>query len=89
MSTYRRVLSRLAAGDPPARIAADLDRREDAVRGMIDTMCRRGHLTAVDCAEGACAACPMADACGPMDSPVQYVVSADGWDLIEESATSH
>ncbi|WP_253738099.1 FeoC-like transcriptional regulator [Halohasta salina] len=83
MSTYRRVLARLAAGDPPARIAVELDRREDAVRGMIDTMCRRGHLMEVDCAEGACGSCPMADACGPMDSPVQYVVSAEGRALIE------
>mgnify|MGYP006271163123 CR=1 FL=1 len=86
MSTYRRVLARLATGDPPGRIAADLDRREDAIRGMIDTMCRRGHLTEVDCADGACGACPMADACGPMDSPTQYVVLPDGQALIEASA---
>lgn len=85
MSTYRRVLARLAAGESPARIATELDRREDAIRGMIDTMCRRGHLVEVDCADGACGACPMADACGPMDSPVQYVVSPDGRALIEAS----
>jgi len=85
VSTYVAVLSLLAEGADPERIAGTLDRREDAVRGMIETMSRRGHVDRIDCAEGACGACPMADACGPMDSPVQYVVSPDGMDLVEGS----
>jgi len=90
MSTYLRVLTQVANGRGPDRIAAELGRREDAVRGMLETMHRRGHVRRIDCEDGACAACPMAESCGgAMGTPVQYVVAADGWDLIEESTASH
>ena len=86
MSTYRTVLSLLADGVAPETIAMKVDRREDAVRGMIETMARRGHVEQVDCTDGACGSCPMADACGPMESPVQYVVSEAGWQLVDDPA---
>ena len=86
MSTYVTVLSLLADGVAPETIARKLDRREDAVRGMIETMARRGHVEQIDCADGTCSSCPMADACGPMESPVQYVVSEAGWQLVDDPA---
>ncbi|WP_138006102.1 hypothetical protein [Halalkalirubrum salinum] len=88
MSTYLSVLRLLAEGTSPERIAVELDRREDAIRGMLETMRRRNHVHRVDCEDSACAACPMADACGPMDSPVQYIVSANGWELIDSSTAN-
>jgi len=86
MSTYVTVLSLLAEGVAPEMIAERINRREDAVRGMIETMVRRGHLEQIDCSDGACGSCPMADACGPMESPVQYVVSEAGWTLVDPAA---
>ena len=86
MSTYVTVLSLLAEGVAPEMIAERIDRREDAVRGMIETMVRRGHIEQIDCTDGACGSCPMADACGPMESPVQYVVSEAGLKLVDPAA---
>lgn len=86
MSTYLTVLSLLAEGVAPETIAKKIDRREDAIRGMIETMVRRGHIEQIDCTDGACGSCPMADACGPMESPVQYVVAETGRKLVDPAA---
>lgn len=89
MSLYRDVLARLHDGSTPERIAAELDRQPDAIQAMIEEMRRRGHLTRIDCSETGCDACPMGDSCSLAgDMPIQFVVSAEGRSLLEESAGS-
>lgn len=89
MSTYRTILARLETGATPERIAADLDRREDAVRAVIESMQREGHVRRIDCGETGCSACPMADACAmPTSQTAQYVVSAAGRELLDDDRPS-
>jgi hypothetical protein len=83
VSTYRTILARLETGATPERIAADLDRREDAVRAILESMRREGHVRRIDCGETGCSACPMADSCAmPTSQTAQYVVSAAGRELL-------
>ena len=89
MSTYRTILARLETGATPERIADDLDRREDAVRAILESMRREGHVRRIDCSETGCSACPMADACPtPTSQTAQYVVSADGRALLGDERSS-
>lgn len=86
MSTYLRVLALISRGTPIPRIADRLDLREDAVLAMVESMVRSGHLQDLDCADGACSACPMSDGCpGPRDGPSQYFVTDAGYALLRDS----
>jgi hypothetical protein len=85
MSTYRRVLALVGQGTSLPRIADRLDTSEDAVLAMIESMVRSGHLQDLDCAEGACSACPMSDGCPVPDGPSQYFLTENGRALVEDT----
>jgi len=76
----------VAQNVPVSAIAAQLDTREDAVRGMLDSMVREGHLRAIDCDSAACSGCPMADACGmgADGNPMSYLLTERGRELLDE-----
>ncbi len=86
MSTYRRVLAMVARNVPISTIATQLDTREDAIRGMLDSMVREGYLRAIDCESAACSGCPMADTCGmgADGTPMSYLLTERGRELLEE-----
>ncbi|OYR63234.1 hypothetical protein DJ83_03190 [Halorubrum ezzemoulense] len=86
MSTYRRVLAMVARNVPVSTIATRLDTREDAIRGMLDSMVREGYLRTIDCESAACSGCPMSDACGmgADGNPMSYLLTQRGRELLAE-----
>ena len=89
MSSYRRVLALLHEGTPLIRIAETMNMREDALRAMVQSMVREGHLRDLDCDADSCSACPMADGCPiPQDEPASYVISEDGTSFLLEKDDS-
>lgn len=86
MSAYQQVLALINMGKSIPHIVEQLEMREDAVLAMIESMVRSGHLQEIDCAGGACEACPMSDGCiVPQDGPSQYFVTEDGLSLLAET----
>ena len=86
MGTYRSVLESIERGVSISRIALSLDRREDVIRGMIESMIREGLIDDLDCDDGTCSACPMAESCGfGMDIPRSYYVTDRGREYLYES----
>ena len=86
MSRYQQVLGLISQGTPIPQIVERLNIREDAVLAMVESMVRSGHLQDLDCAGGACSACPMSEGCPvPQDGPSQYFVTEDGLALLTET----
>ncbi|MEF8774855.1 MAG: hypothetical protein V5A23_05830 [Halobacteriales archaeon] len=85
MGTYRAVLAAVSRGRPITAVAEELDLREDAVRGMVRSMLRAGHLRELGCDGETCSTCPMADACGlAAGGPASYVVTDDGMAYLDD-----
>ncbi|MFW6376536.1 MAG: hypothetical protein ACOC0F_01040 [archaeon] len=79
MGTYRSVLAAIRRGRPIPAVAEALDRREDAIRGMVRSMVSDGYLRELGCDGETCTSCPMADSCGlAVDGPSSYVVTEAG-----------
>lgn len=76
----------VARNVPVSTIATQLDTREDAIRGMLDSMVREGYLRAIDCESAACSGCPMSDACrmGADGNPMSYLLTQRGRKLLAE-----
>lgn len=84
MGTYRSVLAAIRRGRPIPAVAEALDRREDAIRGMVRSMVSDGYLRELGCEGETCSACPMADSCGlAVDGPSSYVVTEAGVAYLE------
>ncbi|MFW6458271.1 MAG: FeoC-like transcriptional regulator, partial [Halodesulfurarchaeum sp.] len=67
-----------------ADIAERLDMRPDAVKAIIESQVRAGHLQDLDSASAACDVCPMSKGCPvPQNGPSQYVISAEGRELLQ------
>lgn len=85
MTRYHDVLGLLARGTPLSEIASELDMRTDAVRAMVESMVREDHVRDMGCHGDACAACPMADACGISEGgPNSYFVTEAGRALLDD-----
>ncbi len=81
---YQETLALIARNRSVPEIAAELDTREDAVRGMIQSMVRAGHLQEIGCETTGCSACPMSEACGmDNDHAISYLLTADGQAVLE------
>ena len=88
MGTYRSVLAAIRQGRPIPAVAEALDRREDAIRGMVRSMVREGYLREFGCEGETCSACPMADSCGlAVDGPSSYVVTEAGVAYLEDDTS--
>lgn len=84
MGTYRSVLAAIRRGRPIPAVAEALDRREDAIRGMVRSMVSDGYLRELGCEGETCTSCPMADSCGlAVDGPSSYVVTETGVTYLE------
>jgi len=87
VGTYRSVLAAIRRGQPIPAVAEALDRREDAIRGMVRSMVREGYLRDFGCEGEPCSACPMADSCGlAVDGPTSYVVTEAGVAYLDDDA---
>jgi hypothetical protein len=85
VGTYRSVLALVRGGVSVEDVATDLGLREDAVRGMIQSMLREGHLGEFGCDDNPCTSCPMGEACGAMtDGPTSYFLTAEGVDYLTD-----
>lgn len=85
VGTYQSVLAAIQQGRPIPAVAEALDRREDAIRGMVRSMVREGYLRELGCEGEACSGCPMADSCGlAVDGPSSYVVTRAGLAHLEK-----
>ena len=83
MNTYRRILAEIRRGKFIDAIATTLDRREDAVRAMVESMVREGHVRDLSCEGDTCDICPMSDSCSMVsDAPVTYTISTAGLDYL-------
>ncbi len=80
------MLALVARNVPVRTIAKEVDTREDAVRGMLDSMVREGYLREIDCESAGCSGCPMADACGmgADGAPMSYLVTERGQNVLED-----
>ena len=85
MGTYLSVLALVRRGAVIETAARELDLREDAVRGMIQSMLREGHLREFGCDDSPCSSCPMGEACGAStDGPASYFLTAEGLEYLGE-----
>ncbi|WP_396275476.1 FeoC-like transcriptional regulator [Halodesulfurarchaeum sp. HSR-GB] len=86
MSVYEEVLGFVNRGIEIRDIAEQLAMRPDAVKAIIESQVRAGHLQDLDCAGSACDTCPMSKGCPvPQDGPSQYVITIDGKKLLQAS----
>jgi DNA-binding NarL/FixJ family response regulator len=80
---YRQILTEIQRGKSIDAIATTLDRREEAVRAMVESMVREGHVRDLSCEGDTCDVCPMSDSCSLVsDAPATYVISTDGLDYL-------
>jgi hypothetical protein len=49
----------VARNVPVSTIVTQLNTREHAIRGTLDSMVREGYLRAIDCESAACSGCPL------------------------------
>ncbi|MDR5656960.1 FeoC-like transcriptional regulator [Halodesulfurarchaeum sp. HSR-GB] len=80
MNTYRTVLERIHRGHSLETVSSDLDVRPDALRGMVESMLREGHLRELGCVDDSCDVCPMSASCpmGDIQGPTSYMVTEQG-----------
>ncbi|MGM0372185.1 MAG: hypothetical protein ACQEQJ_06755 [Halobacteriota archaeon] len=86
MSTYRAVLERINRGQSLETVSDDLGVRPDALRGMIESMLREGHLRELGCVDDSCDVCPMSASCpmGDIQGPASYMVTEQGTAYIQK-----
>lgn len=87
MNRYHQTLALLSDGASIEQIATRTDRSRDAIKAMIESMQRAGHLKAITCTEETCTSCPLADACTmALEGPTTYVVTDAGRTVLQDAA---